>query len=76
MRLEEEPPTASDLETVEHILTSGIAGQSPGKRDVKCLHAQAADYLCRGGDNRIGAMVLEGLEARGVDPTGAHASCS
>ena len=61
MRLEEDPPTASDLETVEHILTSGIAGQSPGKRDVKCLHAQAADYLCRGGDNRIGAMVLQGL---------------
>ena len=70
VRLEEAPPTASDLKAVEHILTSGIAGQSPGKSDVKCLHAQAADYLCRGGDNRIGAMVLEGLEARGVDPTG------
>jgi hypothetical protein len=76
VRLEEAPPTASDLKAVEHILTSGIAGQSPGKSDVKCLHAQTADYLCRGGDNRIGAMVLEGLEARGVDPTGAHASCS
>ena len=76
VRLEEAPPTASDLKAVEHILTSGIAGQSPGKSDVKCLHAQAADYLCRGGDNRIGAMVLEGLEARGVDPTGDHAGCS
>lgn len=76
VRLEEAPPTASDLKAVEHILTSGIAGQSPGKSDVKCLHAQAADYLCRGGDNGIGAVIFEGLEARGVDTTGDHACCT
>jgi len=75
-RLEEEPPAAADLRAVEHILGSGIAGQSPGKSDVKCLHAQAADYLCRDGANRIGAMVLEGLMARGVDPAGDDSCCN
>ena len=75
-RLEEAPPAAVDLQAVGHILASGIAGQSPGKSDVKCLHAQAADYLCRGGANRIGALVLEGLAARGVDPTGDESCCN
>ena len=37
------------------VLQSGIAGHVPGKVDVKCVHAQLADYLCRSGTNGVGA---------------------
>ena len=58
-------------------LHSGIAGQSPRKSDVKCLHAQAADALCRPGRNHIGEqLVLLRLQhARGVAVRGAGAAC-
>lgn len=50
------------------ILNSGLAGLTkPG--DVKCLHAQVADSLCRG-DNAVANAVLAGLRERGVDPEG------
>lgn len=50
------------------ILNSGLAGLTkPG--DVKCLHAQLADGLCRG-DNAVADAVLAGLAGRGVDPQG------
>ena len=38
--------------------------------DVKCLHAQLADELLSR-DNAVGKAVLDGLEARGVDPSGS-----
>jgi hypothetical protein len=50
------------------ILNSGLAGLTqPG--DIKCLHAQTADGLNRGG-NIIADAILDGLRARGVDPEG------
>lgn len=50
------------------ILNSGLAGLTK-QGDVKCLHAQVADGLCRG-DNAVADAVLDGLRARGVDPEG------
>jgi hypothetical protein len=50
------------------ILNSGLAGNNK-KGDIKCLHAQLADGLCRG-DNAVADAVLEGLQSRGVDPAG------
>jgi hypothetical protein len=53
----------------EAFMNSGIAGMSPTKLDdVKCLHAQLADYLLRGYDEQsVGADVRRRLEEeRGV----------
>ena len=53
----------------EAFMKSGIAGMSPTKLDdVKCLHAQLADYLLRGYDEQsVGADVRRRLEEeRGV----------
>jgi len=52
------------------VLQSGITGQLPTKLDVKCLHAQLADHLCRSETNEIGALVLARLEQRGVSVRG------
>ncbi|KAJ1619493.1 hypothetical protein T492DRAFT_1084982 [Pavlovales sp. CCMP2436] len=50
------------------IVNSGLAGLTkPG--DVKCLHAQVADGLCRGG-NVIADDILEGLKERGYEADG------
>ena len=38
---------------------------------MKCLHAQLADELLSR-DNAVGRAVLDGLEARGVDPAGSE----
>jgi hypothetical protein len=56
------------------ILESGIAGLSrANKGDIKCLHAQVADHLCRekeGGENSVGEMVMQGLNKRGEETEG------
>ena len=51
------------------MLGSEIAGQLRYQLDVKCLHAQVADYLCRSG-NKVAALILERLQERGVDVRG------
>lgn len=66
--------SAEGQAALRHIVGSGIAGQTREKQDVKCLHAQVADFLCRNGDNAIGALVLEELRARGVATRG-DAAC-
>jgi hypothetical protein len=33
-------------------------------------HAQLADYLCRSGDNGVGALIVDRLEKRGVSVDG------
>lgn len=63
------------VETTRMVLRSGIAGQSPNKNDVKCLHAQVADALCRPGQNQIGELILERLQQRGVEVRGCT-TCS
>ena len=56
-------------------MAAGLAGMSPSKLDdVKCLHAQLADYLIRG-DNAIGEEVVAALDRRGVS-LGGCADCS
>jgi len=54
-------------DNAERFLSSGIAGLGPnaGLSDVKCLHAHAADHLCRkDGGNIIGKEVLQRLEEK------------
>lgn len=65
-------PTMVDM--VDMVLGSGVAGQSPAKAEVKCLHAQVADHLCRSQTNPMGARVLEGVATRGYATQG-DASC-
>lgn len=48
------------------VASSGIAGQTPHKADVKCLHAQMADHLCRSRSNAVGDRIERGLAARGI----------
>lgn len=57
----------------EAFLNAGVAGASPGSTDLKCLHAWLADALFAG-DTRIGSIIRQELEAKGVDLTGT-ASC-
>ena len=53
------------------VLQSGIAGHVPGKVDVKCVHAQLADYLCRSGANGVGASPeREGVSKGAVKESG------
>ncbi len=57
-------------ETAYLLRDSGFIGITMGRNDdVKCLHAQVADELTRG-QNPMGQMVMELLQARGVDPRG------
>lgn len=68
--------TAVGIRAVRGALGSGIAGMTIAHDvpDVKCLHAQAADFICRG-DNAIGEAVMDRLRTeRGVDTCGT-ASC-
>lgn len=60
-------------QTANLVLDSGIAGQTRSKVDVKCLHAQLADHLCRGESNGVGAHLIERLTARGVETRGTAA---
>ncbi len=52
------------------VLDSGIAGQTRSKVDIKCIHAQLADHLCRSQSNGLAAELVRRLEARGVDVHG------
>lgn len=58
---------------LDDLLATGISGQSLHKIDVKCLHAQLADYLCRDRHNEIGARIVRVLEHRGVQVEGCDA---
>jgi hypothetical protein len=62
-------------DTTRLVLHSGIAGQSLNKSDVKCVHAQVADALCRSSCNQIGERLIERLRHRGVD-VGGSTLCS
>ena len=62
-------------EMIDRVLESGIAGQSPNKIDVKCLHAHVADGLCRSSaegvePNPIAELVLDQLAKNGLDTQG------
>ena len=63
-------------EMLEVVLASGIAGQNVAKVDVKCLHAQVADGLCRSAEgtmaeaNPIASGILARLVASGVEVMG------
>jgi len=57
-------------------IRSGMASLRPeAKPDVKCLHAQTADELCRDGNNRIAQKVLRDLEDQGVPVNGTDECC-
>ena len=67
-------------ETVELVMGSGLAGITPGSNDVKCLHAQVGDHLCRNraqgsaqagtgpedaaAHNTVGAAILHELQTQ------------
>ena len=70
------PAGSAAAKHMELILRSGVAGQTPSKVDVKCLHAQLADHLCRPGGNAIGERILRGLRARGVETDGCADCCN
>merc|ERR1711972_661311 len=57
---------------VDIVMGTGLAGMRLNSTDVKCLHAQVADELTRGG-NPIGRQTLSDLGARGVDVAGTDA---
>eukprot|EP00444_Apocalathium_aciculiferum_P027896 CAMPEP_0183438836 /NCGR_PEP_ID=MMETSP0370-20130417/77635_1 /TAXON_ID=268820 /ORGANISM="Peridinium aciculiferum, Strain PAER-2" /LENGTH=254 /DNA_ID=CAMNT_0025627151 /DNA_START=215 /DNA_END=979 /DNA_ORIENTATION=- len=57
-------------------MRSGLASLRPEARpDVKCLHAQVADELVRGGDNPIAKQVLRDIEDQGVLIHGSEECC-
>merc|ERR1712203_1351821 len=57
-------------------MRSGLASLRPeAKPDVKCLHAQVADELVRGGNNPIAKQVLRDIEDQGVNVTGSNECC-
>lgn len=57
-------------------MRSGLASLRPeAKPDVKCLHAQVADELCRSGDNHIAQQTLRDLEDQGVPIHGSDECC-
>ncbi len=71
-------------EMLEVVLESGVAGQNVDKVDVKCLHAQVADGLCRSAEgtmaeaNPIASDILGRLRASGVEVMGnavCHEQC-
>ena len=61
---------------VEMVLRSGIAGQTRSKIDIKCVHAQLADHLCRSESNELAAELVRRLETRGVAVRGDDVCCS
>lgn len=74
---DEEMAEARELmgsKVVDIIMETGIAQMRLDATDVKCLHAQVADELTRGG-NAIGRQVLRDLEARGVEVCGSATCC-
>ena len=78
--LEEADTTGPESRRIaDMVLDSGIAGQTRTKVDIKCVHAQVADHLCRSKSNGVGAELLRQLEARGIDIEGndaCHHQCN
>ena len=84
----ESPPLdPSRAAMIDRVMASGVAGQTPTKPDVKCVHAQLAHRLCVGGADRaaaadgapLGDHLLETLRQRGVSvdgDTGCANQCS
>ena len=54
------------LKTVRHVLSSGVAGQTRSKADIKCVHAQLADGLCRSNSNDVANVLMDRLTERGA----------
>jgi len=54
---------------------SGLASMRPDSKDVKCLHANTADELCRNGDNLIAQQTLRDIEALGIPVNGNDECC-
>ena len=80
----ESPPLdPSRAAMIDRVMASGVAGQTPTKPDVKCVHAQLAHRLCVGGADRaaaadgapLGDHLLETLRQRGVSVDG-DAGCA
>ena len=72
------PAVLAEMSEEEHtlatrILDSGIAGQTRSKIDLKCVHAQLADHLCRSQSNGLAAELMQRLEDRGVPVRGDDA---
>jgi hypothetical protein len=64
-------------QVVEMVLASGIAGQTRTKTDIKCVHAQLGDHLCRSASNGVAAELLRRLEAdRQVEVQGNCECCN
>ena len=63
------------MQTVKHVLESGIAGQTRTKTDIKCVHAQLADGLCRDNTNGVANELLKRLEEKGT-PVRGDESCA
>lgn len=76
MLAEAEAAGPEQAAVVRTVLKSGIAGQTRSKLDVKCVHAQLADTLCRSGSNAVGASLLERLAERGVPLRGSDDCCA
>ena len=67
----------AQLNTVNMILKSGIAGQTRTKTDIKCVHAQLGDHLCRSASNGVAAELLRRLEEeRKIDVKGDCECCN
>lgn len=64
------------LAIITHILGSGIAGQTRSKPDIKCVHAQLADGLCRSNSNGVARELTRRLEARGAEVCGSAVCCA
>lgn len=56
-------------------LGAGLASMRQGSADVKCLHAQVADELVRGGGNAIALQALKDIEDQGIPATGTDECC-
>uniref|UniRef100_A0A7S4SSG3 DUF501 domain-containing protein n=1 Tax=Alexandrium monilatum TaxID=311494 RepID=A0A7S4SSG3_9DINO len=54
---------------------AGLASMRPDSKDVKCLHAQVADELVRGGGNLIALQALRDIEDQGILPEGTDECC-
>ena len=67
---------AMGSQTVDVIMTTGLSNMrfSANSSDVKCLHAQVADELCRG-NNIIGRQVLIDLMERNIQVDGTAHCC-
>ena len=70
----EESPEQREI--VEHVLGSGVAGQTRSKPDIKCVHAQLADGICRSKSNGVANELLRRLEARGTAVDGDDVCCN